>query len=212
MPIWADHRITWRQVLPPVAVVLALLGVLYAVRSCRGDRANVNRREQQKFYLEQLGNPDAAMVAQAMRRLGEYGDATVGERLRPKLDDADPRVAGAACEALGRLGDAGAKDKILAGLRSRQPALAAGAAAGAGALKLAEALDPLTTLLRSSVYTVRVAAVEALGTLGDERAIAALERLEKNPASGLSAALTDDQRADLAEAVAAALATLRGAK
>ena len=210
MPVWGDYRITWRQILPPAAVVVAVVAVAFTVRSCRDDQGSVNRREQHDFYLQQLGNPDPAMVAQAVRRIGEYGDPKDSDRLRPKLDDRDPRVVGAACEALGRLGDATAKDRILAGLGSGKPAVAAGAAAGAGALELNEAVEPLSGLLKSSNHRVRLAAIVALGDIGDAKAITALERLEADPSSGIRGTLPDEQRAELAEAVGKALATLRG--
>lgn len=213
MPVWGDHKITWRQVLPPAAVVLAIVSVAVAVLMwAGGDRVDVGREERYQFYLKQLANPDPAMVAKAVERLGDLGKPEAIEALRPKLADTDPRVAGAACGALGKLGDATATDKILAGLRSRTPHLAAGAAAGAGGLKLTEAVDPLVSLLRRADLRVRLAAVEALGAIGDSKALAALERLEANPAAGLQPQPADDERQTLADALAKALAALRGAQ
>ncbi len=212
MPIWGEYRITWRQVLPPVAVVVAGTALLLTLRSCGDDRHDVNLREQREVYRLQLQNPEPGMVAQAVRRLGEIGEAEDVERLRPFLDREEPRVVGAALEALGRLGDATAKEKILEGLRSGEPDIAAGAASGAGALRLAEATEPLSKLLSSRHFDVRLAAIQALGAIGDAKAIGALEGLEAKPAAGLRGEPTNDERAALAEAVAKALASLRGAQ
>jgi len=210
MPIWGEYRITWRQVLPPVAVIVAGAALLLTVRSCRDDRHDVSLREQREVYRLQLQNPEPGMVAQALRRLGQIGEAEDVERLRPFLDREEPRIAGAALEALGCLGDVTAKEKILEGLRSGEPAIAAGAASGAGALELGEAVEPLSKLLSSRHFDVRLAAIRALGALGDAKAIAALEGLEAKPAAGLRDDPTDDERAALAEAVGKALASLRG--
>jgi len=210
MPVWGDYRITWRQILPPAALVVAAIAAVFTVRSCSDDRHDVTLREQREVYRLQLQNPEPGMVAQAVRRLGEIGEPEDVERLRPFLDREEPRVVGAALEALGCLGDEAAKEKILDGLRSSEPEIAAGAASGAGALELGEAVEPLSKLLSSRHFDVRLAAIRALGALGDAKAIAALEGLEARPAAGLRGEPTDDERAALAEAVGKALASLRG--
>ena len=213
MPVWGDHRITWRQILPPAAVVLALVSVGLALTLwIRGPRVAVDREEQYQFYVQQLANPDPAMVANAVERLGDFDKPELAEKLRPMLDAADPRVVGAACGALGKLGDTSATEKILAGLRSRDPSLARGAAVGAGGLKLGQAVDPLVSLLAGPSLRIRLAAVEALGAIGDRKALAALERLEANAAAGLQPEPADDERQALADALAKALAALRGAQ
>ena len=210
MPIWGDVRITWRQVLPPVAVIVAIVCAAFAARLWFADEAGVAQDEQYRYYMQQLENPDPAMVAKAIERLGDLGEAEAIEPIRPKLDHADPRVVGAACGALGKLGDEAATDRILAALSHGNPIVAAGAAAGAGGLKLEQATEPLIGLLDSQNVYVRLAAVEALGAIGGSKALPALERLEARPAAGLRPAPGDDQRAALAEAVGKALASLRG--
>ena len=213
MPVWGDHRITWRQILPPAAVVLAVASVGLALTLwLRGPRVAVDREEQYQFYVQQLANPDPAMVANAVERLGDFDKPELVEKLRPMLDADDPRVVGAACGALGKLGDTSATEKVLAGLRSRDPSLARGAAIGAGGLKLGQAVDPLVSLLAGPSLRIRLAAVEALGAIGDSKALAALERLEANPAAGLQPQPADDERQTLADALAKALAALRGAQ
>jgi len=211
MPVWGEHKITWRQVLPPAAVVLAIASVAAAMFLWTGgDRVDVNREEQYQFYLQQLANLDPAMVAKAIERIGDFGKPEAVETLRPKLEDKDPRVVGATCGALGKLGDATASDKILAGLRSRNPHLATGAAIGAGGLKLTQAVEPLVSLLARPSLRIRLTAIEALAAIGDKKAIAGLETLEADPAGGLKPPPADDERQALAEAVGKALATLRG--
>ena len=210
MPIWGEWKITWRQVAPPILILLGLACAAYTVSSClRRDRSGiVANREQIRFYLSQLGSTDAATRAAAARLLGEQNDPSVIPELRKLLPDPDPRVVGAACGALGELGDAASTDAIFSHISDDNPSLAAGAAQGLGALRCEKAVDPLLGHLQSPDAELRRAAIVALGRIGGPAAVKALEAIRADPCQGLDPPPSDSERDRLAAAVEEALARL----
>lgn len=212
MPVWGDHRITWRQVLPPVLVAVAVACLALAARNCTSDGVHgVSTSEQYNFYIAQLDSADPAAAATAIKYLGNAGDPRAIEPIRARLSDGDPRVVGAACAALGKLGGKTSADRMLALLGSEQPGVAAGAAEGLGALRHKAALEPLVKLLDTTDAATRKAVFVSLGQLGEPAAMQALERFQSDPASGLDPEPTAGERTQLGDALAQALTSLRSA-
>ena len=210
MVVWGERRITWRQVLPPVAVVVAIVAVGLAVRHYRSlsNPGFVRRREEFNFYMARLTSQDPSTRAAAARLLGEVGDPRAVDEIRKLLDDDDPRVVGAACAALGKLGDADSTQTLMSHLDSDEPAIVAGAVEGLGHLGVREAVPRIIPLLESPDFDVRRAAIVALGELGDQSATDALEKLREAPWQGLAENPTEEQKQELQEAVDSVLEAL----
>ncbi|MFP4056339.1 MAG: HEAT repeat domain-containing protein [Candidatus Brocadiia bacterium] len=187
MPVWGDREITWRQIVPPVLIAVALVCIGLTLRGClrRGQR-HLGVDTQYDFYVAQLDAPNPAAVATAVRELGKLGKPEAIPLIRPKLDSEHPEVRGAACAALGRLGD----EDSLATLRERlgdaHPAVRAGAAEGLAAAADERALPALLDMLGDPEPRVRHAVVQALGEIGDPRALEPLKALQEDPTAGLS--------------------------
>jgi HEAT repeat protein len=200
MPIWGEERITWRQILPPALIALAILAAAYSIHSCvRGEDTQVSRAQQFRLYKTQLANSDPVMVAAAARGLAELGDSAATDLLRPKLRDNDPRVQASA-------------ETLLQCLESSNAAVVAGGAAGLGALREKKAAEPLTRLLASPDVDVRTAAIVALGQIGDPAAAKAIEALQSNPTAGVNPQPIEQDRIRIEEAIREALAKLGAAK
>jgi len=210
MPIWGERRLTWRQILPPAAVVVAIVAVGLAIHHYRAlsNPGFVRRREEFKFYMARLHDPEPSTRAAAARLLGEVGDPRAIPEIRKLLSDDDPRVVGAACAALGKLGDTDSAAKLLEDLDSDEPAIVAGAVEGLGELGASEAAPRILPLLDSREKDVRLTAIVALGKLGDPTALDALEKLRPAPWEGLDDNLTDDERERFQGALEAAIAQL----
>ena len=97
-------------------------------------------------------------------------------------------------------------------LRSQEPPILAGAAAGLGALKAQQAVEPVSKLLGNEDLTVRLAAISALGEFGGPAADVALTVLQRNPATGIRPPPTEEERKELDQAIADALAKLAAPK
>ena len=213
MPVWGEQKITWRQVLPPVLAVVAVLCLALALRNCiGGGRTGVSSSEQYEFYAAQLDSADAASVAMAIKFLGNAGDKRAIEPVRAKLSHSDPRVVGAACGALGKLGDAASAAKSMQLLGNEAPDIVAGAVEGLGALAHKPALDPLVKLLDTPDTAIRTAVFTSLGQLGDRAALKALEPYDGDAASGLDPEPTPEEQTQLTQALSQALASLRSAQ
>ncbi len=210
MPIWGERRLTWRQILPPAAVAVAIVAVGLAIRHYRAlsNPGFVRRREEFRFYMARLHNAEPSTRAAAARLLGEVGDPRAVPEIRKLLSDDDPRVVGAACAALGKLGDTDSAAKLLENLDSNDPAIVAGAVEGLGELGASDAAPRILPLLDSPEKDVRLAAIVALGKLGDTTALDALEKLRSTPWEGLDDNLTDDERERFQGALEAAIAQL----
>jgi len=210
MVVWGERQITWRQILPPAAIVVAIVAVGLAMRHYRtlSDPGFVRRREEFKFYMARLTSADPSTRAAAARLLGEVGDPRAIPEIRNLLSDDDPRVVGAACAALGRLGDADSTSRLLESLDRDEPAIVAGAVEGLGDLGVREAVPHILPLLDSQEREVRLAAIVALGKLGDTSALEPLEKLRSDPSEGLADNLTDEERKQFQDALEAAMAQL----
>jgi len=206
MPIWGERRITWRQIVPAVVIPAALVCLgLTIYQSLRPERG-IDKSVRLRILIDQLNNPDPAMVSVGIRELGELGEPEAVASIRPKLQAEEPRVVGAACAALGKLGDSESAAAILKLLEHDDPRVVAGAAEGLGALRHAKALEPLVDTLQTTDAQVRLAAIVALGQFGDPAAAKALSDLKADPCAGLDPAPTDAQRAQIGEALQRALA------
>ena len=193
MPIWGERGpLTWRHVVPPVAVLLAVGCVVYTVRSC-GRTPPLGRREQLDTYVLQLKHEDPGMVANAAEALGGLGLTEAREPLRALLSSEHPRVLGAVCAALGQLGDQASAGAILEQLDHDDWAVVLGAATGLGALRHRPAVERLTPLVNASHPGTRLAVVEALGQIGDPAALPALTARQQAPTDGLEGDPTDDE-------------------
>ena len=214
MPIWGGREITWRQVLPPVLAAAAVACLAYALHGClRGNGSEiVRRRERLEFYLQQLSMSDVATRAEAARQLGEHGDPTAIEALRPLLGESDPRIVGAACAALGNLGDKESTEASVKLLSHQNAAVTAGAAEGLGALGSKEAVEPLVQLLGTRDAGTRLAVIVALGRIGESSAAVALKRLKPNPCLGLDPQPAGGERPRFEQALAEALEKLGAAE
>jgi len=210
MPIWGDSRITWRQVLPPVAVVVAIVavGLLAMWYRASGRTSLVASGAQYGFYMSQLRSGDAGTAAAAARLLGELGDRRAIPALRTCLDREDSLVVGAAAGALGKLGDRESLSRIAPLVDSEEPALAGGAAEALGALGHKEAVGSIIKLLETEDNRARLTAIIALGRLGDGAAVPALERLQDDPCEDLDREPSDDEREEFNQALSDALARL----
>lgn len=201
MPIWGKPGgLTWRQIVPPLAVVLALACVAYTLYRC-GRQPRLGERQQLKHHLRQLSHSDPGMVAVAAKVLGGLGFPEAIGPLRKRLDSDDPRVRGAVCAALGKLGAQASAEAILKNLDHEDWTVVEGAAEGLGALRHKPAVEPLTRLLDASRPSVRLAVIQALGQIGDPAALPALGKRQQAPTAGLEG----DPPEDLLERIRTAL-------
>ena len=208
MPIWGERGpLTWRHVVPPAAVLLAIGCVVYTVRSC-GRTPSLGRREQLDIYVRQLKHEDPAMVANAAEALGGLRLTEAREPLRALLSSEHPRVLGAVCAALGQLGDQASAGAILEHLDHDDWAVVLGAATGLGALRHRPAVEPLMALVNTSRPGVRLAAIKALGQIGDPAALPALTTRRRAATDGLEGDPTDEELAAIRNALDEAIKAL----
>lgn len=213
MPIWGEFRVSWRNLVPPVAIVLALVCVGFSLRSCLWPPSNtVSNDEWFPYYADLLKSGDPGKIARGITGLGELGDPKAIDLIRPYLKSEDPRVVAAAAVALGELGDKSATDTLIELLCERDPGILASAAKGLGALKIKQAVAPMSKLLDVPDYTVRKAAVVALGEIGDPAAEGALAKLRFSPCAGISPSPSEEDCAALDDAIVKAIEKIRNPK
>jgi HEAT repeat protein len=212
MPIWGEHKITWRQVLPGAIVAAALVCLGFTVHSCvRRERRRISTDTEFEFYRKRLESSDPDAVAGAIRLLGERGIRKALPLIRPKLASDDPRVKAAACAAVGRLGDQESADALLSALQHPDRRVQAGSAEGLGALRETRAVQPLLKLLDTADADTRYATIVALGEIGDPAATERLKALAANPTAGLDPARAGQLRDRIQAALDAALEKLASA-
>ena len=131
----------------------------------------------------------------AVRALGQIGDAGALEALITALHDDDVLIRAEAAEALGRLGDGRAVEPLIKALDDGY-AVGSAAARALGRLGDGRAVEPLIDLLHGCYECGREAAAEALGQLGDARAVQPL------------ASLLQDEDAEMRKIAAQALARI----
>ena len=118
MPIWGEWKITWRQVLPPVLISIAIGCAAYTVYSCRSaDRSgHFTEDEQLELCLQQLSSNDVGKRLAAIHNLRDLGNPAAREaleRLKPDpaaglppdlSDDLRTQLRDALDDALSKLG------------------------------------------------------------------------------------------------------------
>jgi len=150
------------KLLPVLLVVVAVVGVLYVVKTYRYGFGEVGK------CINGLALEAPRERHRATERLVEIGRPAV-KGLSKALKD--KYVARRAAEVLGRIGDPGAVEPLIAALQDEDPLLRGAAAEALGKIGDSRAYEPLMAMLQDRHQGVRGVASRALGQLGDPRAI-----------------------------------------
>ncbi|HJU22968.1 MAG TPA: HEAT repeat domain-containing protein [Casimicrobiaceae bacterium] len=126
-----------------------------------------------------LRDSAAEVRCQSALALGTLGGEQAFDALLSALDDSDDRVASVAASALGTLGDARAQPRLLGVLADRSRSSSRRGHAAESLVSVGDptfAVPALIAALDDAEPEVRFWAAFALGQIGDERAVAPLER------------------------------------
>ncbi len=184
---------TPRVLSPPLITLLGDLGDVRAMPALRAELDGAHR-------------PSRAAAAVALAKLG---DADIGARVLPWLDDAEPRLVSAAAEVLVTLGHPKAPSAIAKALRDDATRSAALELANdASSAELAAPIEKLLPRLEGEE------AARAVMTLGRSGGVAALVKLLDDPALGPAAttALGGSPASAAAQAIEAGIADARPAR
>jgi HEAT repeat protein len=146
------------------------------------------RRSVVGELVECLGDPDAAVRAQACNALGRIGDPSAVASLFELIGDADPRVAQASIAAVQSLGSTDAKVHAIVAARSADPRTRRAALRILSYFGYPEALDVLLEAVTDDNERIRDAAASGLALLDDPRALSALVTAASHPSAATRAA------------------------
>ncbi|MFH1868742.1 MAG: HEAT repeat domain-containing protein [Candidatus Omnitrophota bacterium] len=125
--------------------------------------------DELKQAIEALYLPGEDGQIEALRRLGEMGDAASVSVpfIINMMSDASWKIRAAAVKALGAIGSANAVDSLINALKDENDTVQYNAAIALGKIKDPKSTDPLLEVLSSSSKYVRQYSAEALGELRD---------------------------------------------
>ena len=114
---------------------------------------------------------DGPVLAEALRRIGEYPQLPAAQLLALKLASEKPEVRASAIETLGELRAAEGRQPLVRLFSDKDPQVRRAAANAAGKLHERRAIEPLLRLAADSDPLVRAASLESLRLLKQPRAV-----------------------------------------
>lgn len=183
--------VSWEQWEMAYTPCETLLGRAFSLMVPCGHYVREKRDELKQDVIRQLSQAGAPAVSvliealedkhwlvrlEAIRALGQVGDASAVPALCDLLERDVEYVGLEAAIVLGQLGDTSAVPTLCKALGSRSVDLRHAAAKALGQIRDTSATQRLIEALRDREPAVRIAACEALGRIGDDTAIPALER------------------------------------
>jgi HEAT repeat protein len=124
--------------------------------------------------MSAVAGGDVEVRIAALKLIGQVGDRSAADHLRPLTGEADPQIRAAVIEALGKLGERAAQPDFVRLMGDPDPLVRRAAVAGAAAGRLRPLAAAIAERLLDEDESVRQAAASALASLGDQSAVPAL--------------------------------------